>query len=124
MADDKKSNDKNFKALVEEQKRTNIALNKLAGIEEEQKKGTTALNKLAGITEQQGPPPPPDNSDIVGGLEELGEKITGGTKELSESDQKRAAEKKKNQRELESRLLVNDKKNFKISIAKFFFKNL
>ena len=101
MADDKKSNDKNFKALVEEQKRTNIALNKLAGIEEEQKKGTTALNKLAGITEQQGPPPPPDNSDIVGGLEELGEKITGGTKELSESDQKRAAEKKKNQRGLD-----------------------
>ena len=98
MAEDKKSNDKNFKALVEEQKRTNIALNKLAGIEEEQKKGTTALNKLAGITEEQGPPPPPDNSDIVGGLEELGEKITGGTKELSESDKERAAQKEKNQR--------------------------
>jgi len=98
MAEDKKSNDKNFKALVEEQKRTNIALNKLAGIEEEQKKGTTALNKLAGITEEQGPPPPPDNSDIVGGLEELGDKIQGGTKELSKADEERAAEKKKNQR--------------------------
>ena len=75
MADDKKSNDKNFKALLAEQKR----------FTEEQKKATIALNKLAEIEEIQGPPPPPDNSDVVEGLDKLGNKITKTTKKVDES---------------------------------------
>ena len=71
MADDKKSNDKNFKALLAEQKR----------FTEEQKKSTIALNKLAEIET-------PDNKDVVAGLDKLGQKIEDGNKSSEEGDKK------------------------------------
>ena len=70
--------DKNFKALLDEQKR----------FTEEQKKATIALNKIAKINEEQGPPLPPDNKDVVAGLDKLGQKIEDGNKSSEEGDKK------------------------------------
>ena len=63
--------DKNFKALLDEQKR----------FTEEQKKATIALNKLAKIET-------PDNKDVVAGLDKLGQKIEDGNKSSEEGDKK------------------------------------
>ena len=59
------ADDKNFKELIAEQKK----------FTEEQKKATIALNKIAKINEEQGPPLPPDNKDVVDGLDKLGKDI-------------------------------------------------
>ena len=64
------ADDKNFKELIAEQKK----------FTEEQKKATIALNKIAKINEEQGPPLPPDNKDVVDGLDKLGKKIEDGDK--------------------------------------------
>ena len=65
------ADDKNFKELLAEQKR----------FTEEQKKSTIALNKLAEIET-------PDNKDVVAGLDKLGKKIEDGTKSSDEGDKK------------------------------------
>jgi hypothetical protein len=65
------ADDKNFKALLDEQKR----------FTEEQKKATIALNKLAEIET-------PDNKDVVAGLDKLGQKIEDGNKSSEEGDKK------------------------------------
>ena len=65
------ADDKNFKALLDEQKR----------FTEEQKKATIALNKLAEIET-------PDSKDVVAGLGKLGQKIEDGNKSSEEGDKK------------------------------------
>ena len=55
------ADDKNFKALIAEQK-----------------KATIALNKIAKINEEQGP----DNKDVVDGLDKLGKDIKDGNKKI------------------------------------------
>ena len=73
MADDKKSNDKNFKALLAEQKR----------FTEEQKKATIALNKLAEIEEEEGGDPEPRASKVLSGMGFSDEMMSKPTSQLS-----------------------------------------